>query len=262
MLSAVCDAIGKRVMAKNFSGKKEVFRCPFCFEEVILKRGARRTHHFAHKTLSACAAGSGESALHHLAKIEIYESLTASQGVFNCEVEKRIGNSIADVFASIGGASVAIEVQRSNLSEEDIYRRTEGYGKLGVSVLWVSLHRKNKKPELYSPRPWERWCHALYFGRIYKWVQGDFVRPIHLSPYEYWAGGGEWYDSDGEYNSSEPYLRTSRRWKVPVPSSDLRISSDFSCKRKSACSFGVMKFPNCSIFMDKQNSWWKKQKAF
>lgn len=53
--------------------------CPVCGEEVILKRGTKRAHHYAHYPKSICAATAPESATHLNVKFYLAEVLEASR---------------------------------------------------------------------------------------------------------------------------------------------------------------------------------------
>tara|TARA_R110002110_G_scaffold97859_4_gene250929 strand:- start:607 stop:960 length:354 start_codon:yes stop_codon:yes gene_type:complete len=92
---------------------------------------------------------------------------------------------------------VAIEVQKSKLSVDEITRRTKKYHDLGIYVLWLALHNSNLSDDKYSPSAWERWCHATYFGRVYYWLTDLTVLPIHFSAHQLYAEETTWYEAGG-----------------------------------------------------------------
>lgn len=102
-----------------------------------------------------------------MAKLGIYDALLGHSNVTRLELEKDFGISIADVFACISNTPVAIEIQRSNLSVNEIIRRTENYCRLGIAVLWIALYSPDLHRDKYSPNALGKWCHTAYFGRVY-----------------------------------------------------------------------------------------------
>ncbi|MCR5864401.1 hypothetical protein [Aquincola sp. J276] len=52
-----------------------------------------------------------------------------------------------------------------------------------MHVLWVALAGEEIAFSPYSPRAWERWCHATYGGRVYYWTQADELQPVHFEPH-------------------------------------------------------------------------------
>jgi competence protein CoiA len=224
---------------------------------VILKKGTRRVHHFAHQPSSTCALGAGETAEHHRAKLAIYDSLRGASNVIECEVEKPLHVSIADVYARISGIQVAIEIQRSNLSEAEIRRRTLTYHSQGIAVVWVALARSQSAPDRYSPRPWELWWHAAAFGRVYIWHSGDVLQPVHFEKYVLDVPYSEWRE-DGEDRSAGGYDKVSRRWRKPIYGPPAALSRDFKVSCRRASSMGRFDFPECTLFLDRHPAWWKK----
>jgi len=104
------------------------FACPACGAEVILKRGRKVIAHFAHLARANCTyAGEVESEEHKQTKIEIYKSLIRVPGVSNVRMEYYLRDAKADVYFVLRGEGVAIEVQISKISPDDIDKRTKAY---------------------------------------------------------------------------------------------------------------------------------------
>ena len=59
--------------------------CPDCGEGVVMKLGAVRAHHVAHRANSSCAAQGGESAAHLNAKLALHQALTAGEELWVLE---------------------------------------------------------------------------------------------------------------------------------------------------------------------------------
>jgi len=120
------------------AGKSDApFLCPECEEEVVLRQGALRINHFAHKAPVTCQYGTGETPEHRRCKMEIYQSLLGQPGVTNLALERSLKTVRPDVSAYINGIPVAIEVQISALSMDTIIHRTKEYERQGIYVLWL-----------------------------------------------------------------------------------------------------------------------------
>src|SRR5215207_5892769 len=214
MLTAMNGA-GEKVHARLADRDSSPFTCFCCRSQVTLRRGQAKAAHFAHRPPVTCEYGQGESDEHRRAKEEIFEHLSRSPGVEKLELERDLGEVRPDVSCYIGGVPVAVEVQASSLSVERIARRTEEYARKGVYVLWLPLHTPKLLGGLYDPRPWERWLHAAYFGRVYYWAGGLRVRHVHFREYFAEARG-----------RTKDYRRLSRR-VVPLPGAEVDLARDF-----------------------------------
>jgi competence protein CoiA len=139
-----------------------------------------KVHHFAHKPPITCEYGRGETGRHRECKLTIYEGLRRHQRFRDVEIERRMGTVRPDVSGFMAGIPFAIEVQISALTMDQIVYRTREYAKKGIHVLWLALYQAALEENRYSPRAWERWVHAAYFGRIYYWVHGLEAVPYHL----------------------------------------------------------------------------------
>ena len=250
------DAI--KVLARDSERTDGPFSCPRCLSELVLRKGRIRVHHFAHKPPVTCSLGLGESAEHHRAKLQIFDALLRAPNVTDVELEKDLGICIPDVFARINGAWVAVEIQRSVLSVAEIVARTTRYRELGIAVLWTGLPGSGLATEdRYSPRAWEKWAHAAYFGRVYFWESDDRFLPVHFDPFKLWVPSKSWYESGGEEQSAGGYERTSKRWRTPNMGTIAALSTDFAPKMRPAWKGGTVVVPDCALFIDQQRAWWK-----
>lgn len=215
------------------------FYCPECRNEVTLKKGTVITHHFAHKSPVTCFYGSGETEAHRRAKKEIYDSLIYTGQAENVEIEKSFGDVRADIYAVINDVPVAIEIQRSTLTPESIMRRTASYSNKRISVLWLVLNGGRIKNTRFIPKWWEKWLHAAYFGKVFYWIEREYVIPVKFGPaYSYvehndWGGG---------------YTKTLKRYKTPVIGDWLSITEDFGTKFAKGWSGGNFTIPDRRIF--------------
>ena len=135
MLTALRQSDSAKVLARASEKSEAPFLCPRCRRELVLRKGRIKVHHFAHKPPVTCALGKGETEQHLKAKLEIFDALRTEPNVSELELEKDLGMSVADVYARISGVPVAVEIQRSELSVNDIVARTKNYHRLGIAVL-------------------------------------------------------------------------------------------------------------------------------
>src|SRR5713226_3238327 len=154
MLSAIRKDDSEKVLAWKEVKSNKPFFCPECIDEVILKKGAVRIHHFAHKPPVTCEYGKGETEEHRRCKMEIYEGLSKHKRFFGCEIEKGMGTVRPDISAFMDGHHIAIEVQISTLTMNQIIYRTAEYAKKGIYVLWLAMYRYALEDESYSPKLW------------------------------------------------------------------------------------------------------------
>ena len=168
------------------ASKECPYSCPECKQEVILKKGRIKVPHFAHRPESNCQYGIGESQLHMITKKNIYEYL-ANNGAVNVEMEKKLIYNRPDIyFETEGGCRVAIEVQISTLTLEEIERRTALYWEQEIHVLWISpleelLKQKDRHGQVRL-KAWQRFIKGIYYGCIFYWDNYQGVMPVRFDP--------------------------------------------------------------------------------
>jgi competence protein CoiA len=246
MLCAVLESDNDRVTAFSALKDQAPFLCPECKEKVILRKGIKRIHHFAHKPPVTCQYGTGETEAHRLCKISIYEHLVKKPNVRNPALERYMKTVRPDVSARISDVPVAIEVQISNLPIDTVVHRTQEYTRRGIYILWLAQWDPSLDSGQYSPSLWERWLHAAYLGRIYYWKEGLSVIPYHMAPFLSYVEEREWRSE-----SSGGYWRTSKRFKTPIRGRTIEITSDFLMAEKDEWRGGSIYVPRRKIFLDK-----------
>jgi competence protein CoiA len=245
MMTAIRQLDGQKVGAWEADREDRPFVCPCCSEVVTLRRGGIIAPHFAHKPPVLCEYGTGESEEHRRCKISIYEALIDHPRVSKCEMERDLGAVRPDVSAYINGVPVALEVQASNLTLEKIARRTAEYARRGIYVLWLPVYKEGLKAELYYPRPWERWLHEAYFGRVYYWVESLRIQPVHFRDYLTQVRG-----------RTRDYEKLSTR-KVPIDGEPRLLTEDFMPVEKAAHARGFLQIPQAKLFIDGQPDWYQ-----
>jgi competence protein CoiA len=257
MLCGIRKSSGETVTASSESGAGRPFVCPVCAGEVILRKGRLRVDHFAHKRSVACAYGEGETEAHRRCKSEIYEALLRSPGVSDVRLERYLKDVRPDVSARVNGVPVAIEVQISNLTVETVIRRTEEYARRGIYLLWLAQWTPRLDSARYSPKPWERWVHAAYFGRVFYWVKGTSVVPYHFDPVHIRVRKHSWRGLGGRKMSGGGYKRVSRRFRQPVRGRLLEILADFDKREREPWQAGETRIPRAKLFSDSGRSFWR-----
>lgn len=203
-----------------------------------------KVHHFAHKPPITCEYGRGETEQHRECKLTIYEGLRRQQRFQDVEIERSMGTVRPDVSGLMDEVPFAIEVQISALTMEQIVNLTKEYAKKGVYVLWLALYEAALEENRYSPKMWEKWAHAAYFGRVYYWVQGLEAVPYHL---------GECI----EFVEYIGYRKLFKRFRVPQKGRTVSLADSF-VPRHRAVEWRSRRFviPESRLLIDTQRIWW------
>lgn len=245
MLTAIRQPDNQKAGAWEAEKNEGPYLCFCCRQMVILRKGGIKAPHFAHQPPATCEYGTGESEEHRRCKIAIYEALRSHPRVTKCEMERDLGSVRPDVSAYINRVPVAIEVQVSNLSLARIRYRTEEYTRRGIYALWLPVYTAGLRRELISPRPWERWLHAAYFGRVYYWTEGLKIQPIHFRDYLMTVKG-----------RTHDYTTLSRR-KVPIRGEPAILTENFIPVERDAWTRDYISIPRAKLFMDQQPDWYR-----
>jgi competence protein CoiA len=251
MLVAIRISDRERVLASNESKANGPFSCPECSAPVVLHQGKIVTHHFAHRPPITCQYGKGETEAHRRCKLAIYAALKRHPSASKVQIEFNLGLVRPDVFAYINLVPVAIEVQLSTLSPETIARRTEEYGRRGIAVLWLLQWMPHLDTERYSPRRFERWVHAAYFGRAYFWLEDLTVIPYRFAPHSLHVKSSSWYDQNGNAKSAGGYDKKSKRWVNPVRGAMLNLVRDFGKRTRPEFKSKTFSIPKTHLYIDR-----------
>jgi competence protein CoiA len=244
MLCAIRQRDRLRVAAWDQQKSDAPFSCPLCVEETILKKGTMKVHHFAHKPPITCEYGRGETERHRDCKLTIYEGLRRHRHFRDVEIEKSMGTVRPDVSGLMAEIPFAIEVQISALTMDQIIYRTGEYAKKGIYVLWLALYQAALEEKRNSPRVWERWVHATYFGRVYYWVHDLEAVPYHL---------GECI----EFSEFCGHKKLFKRFKVPKKGRAVSLADSF-IPRYRAVEWRSRRLvvPVSRLLIDTQRVWW------
>lgn len=225
------------------------FLCVDCGEVVTLKTGARNASHFAHANPLSCRFGVNESDEHRRCKIEIFEALKLHPDVQNAVLERPLGTVRPDVSAYINGVPVAIEVQISFLSLETITQRTIEYFRKGIHVLWLLPWKPELENQRYTPKIWEKWIHAAYFGNVYYWLHGLSVVPYRFEASLTRVPKSTWYAKGGKKMRGGGYSRHAKRYRTPSRGEALHLVADFGPQQRYWWEGNGLKVPDAKLFM-------------
>lgn len=245
MLTARTDTTDYIEAAEAVRGVAYV--CRDCRAPAILKKGALRIAHFAHRPAATCAFGSGMSLAHLVAQRRIAEALRG-RGVdvqLEAILPSLAGDRRVDVLAwppTRPTAQVAVEVQASDITVEATAARTLSYQAEGVAPLWLRLydfgrfedvqalpHRGTIWIEGYRARAWERWVHDQLGGRM--WIMDEqtgmvwrtaFIRAHTYRELSTWYGpGGEEQWAGGDWREIVQWVDLELEWPFRLSDSAL-----------------------------------------
>lgn len=288
MLTAFDKSKTKRI-AWDTGKEQKPFTCPQCKNEVILKKGNKKVHHFAHKPPVNCSFGTGESQKHYAVKKAIYEALLKEPNCSKCELERILEGVRPDISLKINDSYVAIEIQNSTIDISLINQRIERYNKLNIHLIWIlpdnnptivspdsideGIHKK-----LCRPKEWEKYLHQLYFGKLYYWQDNANVKPLHLQTYQYEIASGNWIEENDEcqdlegtnwyndnideayYGGHTKYSKIKKEFIFPKLNGEniiLNIAKDFKPTIVKQSTFRGTTTPHRKLWIDKIKAWWE-----
>lgn len=221
---------GERIEAR-IAPRDGAFACPNCRRDMVLKRGRLRIAHFAHRPPVDCDWASGETEAHLQAKARLRDALAARglRAELEVEVPSLGGDRRADLLVrSPRGRGVAIELQHTPITVEEVARRSAAYSAAGIAPLWVAFLRPGvlhdavlEPPEggdrfvrRYPARAWEFWAQSFHLGSLWYYdPEGAALWQGRLGAHEIHARPACWYDRGGREHRVPAQRRLSRRWR-------------------------------------------------
>lgn len=287
MLTAL-NQRNEKCIAWEATKEEKPFICPQCKYEVILKKGIKKIHHFAHKASTTCSIGKGESQKHYEIKKAIYEALLKEPNCSKCELERYLDGVRPDISLKIDNNYVAIEIQNSTIDIKLIKQRIERYNKLNIYLIWILPNNTptlvlpdskddTQKKQLCKPKEWEKYLHKLYFSRLYYWQEDAIVKAYHFQPYKYQTSSGNWIEDnpnldelegthwynenydDAFYGGYEKTSKTKKEFIVAKENSQeirLNLAKDFKESKVPEKIFNKELIPERQLWRDKLSKWW------
>jgi competence protein CoiA len=155
------------------------------------------------------------------------------------------------VSAEINGVPVAIEVQLSSLSLETIAQRTMEYARKGIYVLWLLQWTPKLDAQRYTPRLWEKWIHAAYFGRVYYWTEGLSIVSYHFDPHLKSVPQKSWYSPKGKKITAGGYSQRSKRYRTPIRGRMFNLATDFGPRNRDWWEGKDITIPAAKLYLDR-----------
>ena len=272
--SAFSVKLKRDVSADVASHEDDPFICRGCLSDAVLRKCTEKRDHFAHHSRTSPAIASGETALHQGCLQEILDALKArfpdgnwdKNRTTKANKEKGFDEVVPDISGRLGGKTdqpLVIEAQVSFLSIPQIIKRSETYTKQGIPILWIVPLTEDLGSQPFRPRLYERYLHAMYFGRVYYWRPGfgTQILPVHYGVTERHIPYSEWYDKEAEEErEAGGYDKPYKVIKRPVASDKIDITSQFyRLPRQEFRPWNERKtVPSLLIWKDKLSDWWDK----
>lgn len=154
---------------------------------------------------------------------------------------------------------------------------TQSVGTRKALMLVANNKEGNGKKLIHRPKEWQKYLHAMYFGKLYFWQEEALVCPIHMEPYECYVEHGNWvddfYDDIGEslegtywhdehYDGADygGYHRTSKTIKeVRYPKREkqvLHLVEDFVSSKRKPFNPTNWSIPESLLWIDTLKKWW------
>ncbi|WP_108670036.1 competence protein CoiA [Peribacillus acanthi] len=209
--------------------RREMFFCPGCKEKVILRSGAIKIPHFAHRSKSKCDVDSeNESKEHLVGKLQLYSWL--QDQYLHPTIEKYIPaiSQRADIYLEDKmGRKFAIEFQCSSLAFDSLEKRTIAYKKAGITPVWILsstwLHQKGPHEFRISPMIWS--FLQTSFVLFYSTIEQTFFILHELYPFS-----SQTVFANLTKKSSQIFSFT-QLFDLSFPSSSLHILNCWKTKR-------------------------------
>lgn len=203
-----------KIFARDINNNENNFICPHCNKKVSyvrehLRSGCFVIPHFRH--LIPCPFESEpETAIHLRMKLYFYDKL--NEKGFKTEIEKRMMNRIADVYAEKNNLKIVVECQNSNISLDNLVNRTKDYNRLGIYVFWIFSTNKYfniDKSGYIKIKTIEKILHKLNYGRVY-YFDKESIIAINFS------SAGTIIDNEWTGNSYYKFYKTLKNYKKLV----------------------------------------------
>jgi competence protein CoiA len=165
-------------------------------------------------------------------------------------LERPLGTVRPDVSAYINGVPVAIEVQITSLSLGTIAYRTTVYMRKGIYVLWLLQWTPELDSNRYTPQLWEKWIHAVYFGRVYYWLKDLTVVSYRFEPSFRKIPQKTWRSEKGKKMTGGGYSVRSKRHRSAVRGERFNLATDFVPKDRDWWEDNYLTIPAAKIFME------------
>jgi hypothetical protein len=118
-------------------------------------------------------------------------------------------------------------------------------------VLWLLQWAPKLDARRYTPRLWEKWVHAAYFGRVYYWIEGLTVVSYHFDPNHRTIPQKTWYSPKGKKMTAGGYSQRSKRHRTPVRGKTFNLATDFGPRNRDWWKGKGITVPAAKLYIDR-----------
>jgi competence protein CoiA len=127
-------------------------------------------------------------------------------------------------------------------------RRTIDYHQRGIYVLWLLQWTPKLDAERYTPKLWERWIHAAYYGHVFYWTGGLDIVSYHFDPHHTVVPRKTWYSKNGKNVTAGGYSKRSKLHRRAMRERTLNLATDFGPKVREWWEGNGVRVPDAKLF--------------
>ncbi|MBO3066203.1 competence protein CoiA [Staphylococcus shinii] len=166
------DSNDTLMIARN-ANKNGDYHCPYCKNKVVLKNGSIKASHFAHLHKNSNLCNKSETYEHYMFKYELAQKLNELN--FYVVIEPYISQCYQYPDLIINN-KIAVEIQFSNITIDNIKKRSNALAKIGFDVVWIIGKLKyNKRTNILTLNKCERAYIDLKKRQLFSWHSDTFV---------------------------------------------------------------------------------------
>ncbi len=211
------------------------------------------------------ATSSSESLEHLLIKEFLFLNLPSENEIEEISLEKRVSDQIIDVYVKLKNKKeIAVEIQHSKISKQNLIERTRKYNSKGLYVLWILNGGGvyGRSPRIVDGVPItssEKELHRLYGGRVYYLNATSngitsALYSLHFADYydkKYYKGQVKYYKRSKTKKSLVYAEIPSKRLKL-FRNSRLKLCQFEDHNLKYKCVYDILNF--CKLVRSFNNS--------
>mgnify|MGYP002656228849 FL=1 len=149
------------------------YKCPHCQNKVILKKGPMKISHFAHVHRNSNFCDKGETYEYYMFKYELAQQLDKLD--YHVVIEPYISQCYQYPDLIINN-TIAIEIQFSNITIDNIKKRSDGLAHIGFDVIWIIGKLKyNERTKILILNKSERTYINLKRRQLFSWHSDTFL---------------------------------------------------------------------------------------
>ncbi len=185
MSPLVAKLDGRYVLSDDLSeeDRGKPYTCDNCEKRLIVVIPIWKTKHFRHEQDDGCTCNTErETKEHILMKQNLMKILSQWNPEYEVELEKKVtvnaapnGFRVADILLTsrTNNRKIVVESQASQISEDEVLKRTLDYNENGCAILWIlsstfSPYRdESSRTQELRVSDIELMLHRMYFRRVY-----------------------------------------------------------------------------------------------